>query len=521
MKSSITRRQFVATTATAAASTLIPRTLLASPASGAQRVLIHADSKIGVVRPELHGHFIEHLGSCVYGGLWVGKNSSIPNINGYRKQAVEYLQALGVPVLRWPGGCYADDYHWRDGIGPAEKRPKRVNIHWGEYVEDGSFGTHEFIGLCRLLNAEPYLAGNVGSSTPRELRDWIEYCNYPSGSTLSDERAANGSPEPFRVKYWGVGNESWGCGGNMRPEEYARLYRDFAVYCRDFGGTDLFLVASGPSGDDTHWSRGLMDGLGWERPAGVSMHYYCGSEAASTNFTAEQVDKQLAIYAKVEESIVHQRAVLDSYERGKNVGLILDEWGVWDHISREDEKRYGALWQQSTMRSAVAAGLALNIFNRLADKLYMCNVAQMVNVLQSLLLTDGAKGEHCVRTTTYHAFSLFKAHRSNTAVHTEVAGETSPLGLSVSASRGEKELVVSFVNPQHGNDMQVECTVTGATAGAGASAQMLHETDWNACNTFDQPDRVVPKAATVRVESGTIKLDLPRMSVVTAVIPVQ
>jgi len=320
----LSRRHFVAGTAALTATALVPKSLRAASSSATARVVVRTGSEIGVVRPEFHGHFAEHLGSCVYGGLWVGKNSQIPNIDGYRKQAVEYLKELGIPVLRWPGGCFADDYHWRDGIGPAAKRPKRVNIHWGNYVEDGGFGTHEFIGLCRLLNAEPYLAGNVGSSTPRELRDWIEYCNYPSGSTLSDERAANGSPEPFRVRYWGVGNESWGCGGDMRPEEYARLYRDFAVYCRDFGGTELFLVASGPSGDDTRWSRGLMDGLGWERPQGISMHYYSGGADRSTNFTVDHMNDQLSSYAKVEASIIHQRAVLDSYENGKKTGLILD-----------------------------------------------------------------------------------------------------------------------------------------------------------------------------------------------------
>lgn len=514
----ISRRQFVAGTAAITASALVPKRLLGAPTSSTQRVEIRTDSEIGLVRPEFHGHFIEHLGSCVYGGLWVGKDSHIPNIHGYRKQAVEYLKDLGVPVLRWPGGCFADDYHWRDGIGPAAKRPKRVNIHWGNYIEDGSFGTHEFMGLCRLLNAEPYFAGNVGSSTPHELRDWIEYCNYPSGSTLSDERASNGSPEPFRVRYWGVGNESWGCGGNMRPEEYARLYRDFAVYCRDFGGTELFLVASGPSGNDTHWSRGLMDGLGWERPQGVSMHYYSGGADHSTKFTVDHMNEQLASYAKVEESITHQRAVLDSYENGKKIGLILDEWGVWDNIAEEDEKRYGKLWQQSTMRSAVAAGLGLNIFNRQADKLYMCNIAQMVNVLQSLLLTDGPEGEHCVRTTTYHAFSLFKPHRSKTALRVETE-DSSPLGLSVSASKSDKEIVVTFVNPHHDSDLQVECTLNGGVADGG-TAQILHDADWNACNSFDTPDRVVPKPQPIKVNGSKIQLDLPRLSVVTAILSV-
>jgi len=517
MISSISRRRFVVGTATFAASTLVPSRLLASPASGTQRVTVHADSEIGVVRPEFHGHFIEHLGSCVYGGLWVGKESRIPNLNGYRKQALEYLRELGVPVLRWPGGCFADDYHWRDGIGP--KRPRRVNIHWGEYVEDNSFGTHEFVGLCRLLKAEPYFAGNVGSSTPHELRDWIEYCNYPSGSTLSDERAANGSPEPFRIRYWGVGNESWGCGGNMRPEEYARLYRDFAVYCRNFGGTDLFLVASGPSGNDSHWSRGLMDGLGWERPQGVSMHYYCGGPDRSTSFTADHVAQQLATYARVEEAIVHQRAVLDSYEKGKDIGLILDEWGVWDNIPDEDEKRYGKLWQQSTMRSALAAGLGLNIFNRQADKLHMCNIAQMVNVLQSLILTDGPDGEHCIRTTTYYAFELFKPHRTKTAIRVESESPASS-GLSVSASKSDKELVVTFVNTRHDADLAVECSLQGVSPGAG-TGQILHDADWNACNSFDHPDQVVPKPLALRVEGSKIQLDLPRLSLATAVLPIR
>src|SRR3989449_854629 len=258
MRSPMSRRRFVANAAAVSLTAVVPRGLLGA-SSSTRKVEVRADAEIGVVRPEFHGHFAEHLGSCVYGGLWVGRNSSIPNIDGYRRDAVQYLKELGVPVLRWPGGCFADDYHWRDGIGPAGQRPKRVNIHWGGYVEDNSFGTHEFIGLCRLLGAEPYLAGNVGSGSPHELRDWIEYCNMPSSSTLAEERAKNGSSEPFRVRYWGVGNENWGCGGRMRPEVYADHYRQFSVYIREFGGTKPFLVASGPNGNDTRWTRGFMD----------------------------------------------------------------------------------------------------------------------------------------------------------------------------------------------------------------------------------------------------------------------
>ncbi|MGH9431111.1 MAG: alpha-N-arabinofuranosidase [Terriglobia bacterium] len=508
----MSRRQFAANSAALSLSALVPKGLFGE-SNSAQNVVIRSDAEIGVVRPEFHGQFAEHLGSCVYGGLWVGKKSPFPNLNGYRRQAIEYLRELGIPVLRWPGGCFADDYHWRDGIGPAEQRPKRVNIHWGGYVEDNSFGTHEFIGLCKLIGAEPYFAGNVGSGSPHELRDWIEYCNYPSGSTLADERTANGSPQPFSIRYWGVGNESWGCGGAMSPEEYADLFRRFSVYIREFGGVKPFTVACGPGGDDARWSRGVMDGFHRGMPDGFSMHYYENGKDASTHFTTDHTDEQLMEFAKVEQAIIQQRALLDGYEGGSKIGLILDEWGVWDNIPKADEAKYGRLWQQSTMRSAAAAGLGLNIFNRQADKLYMCNIAQMVNVLQSLLLTDGPEGKNCIRTSTYYTFALFKPHRSKTAVHVE-AGDSTPLGLSASASKSDQELVVSFVNPRRDFDMQVDCTLRGTSAQAGA-AQILQDADWNACNSFDNPSRLVPKSHPVTVEGSNVKIDLPRLSVVT------
>lgn len=475
------------------------------------------DSEIGVISPRLHGQFVEHLGSCIYGGIWVGKRSSIPNVDGYREQAVKYLRDLGIPVVRWPGGCFADDYHWRDGICPASKRPNRVNLHWGGGVENNSFGTHEFIGFCRLIGAEPYFAGNVGSGSPAEMQEWIEYCNYPSGSTLAEERAANGSPEPFGVRLWGVGNESWGCGGQMRPEEYAEMFRRFATFLRPciFGGTRPFLVASGPSNNDADWSRRVMDGMGrYPYPDGFSMHFYENGRSRPTDYNPQTMDEQLAKFASLEQAIIQQRQLLDGYARGRNVAFIVDEWGVWDESVPEEDKRYGLFWQQSTMRSAVAAGLGLNVFNRQADKLYMCNIAQMVNVLQSLLLTDGPEGQHCIRTTTYYAFQMFKAHRGKTAVRVETKG-ASPLGLSASASLRDGELVLSFVNPRYDKDMQVQCALRGGSASSG-SAQILHNSDYNACNSFDDPNRITPQPHTVSMNGSTIQLDLPRTSVVTA-----
>ena len=346
------RRAFAAGAGTALFSAITSRKGFSAP-SAEQSLKIDAGAEIGVVRPELHGHFAEHLGSCTYGGLWVGRNSKIPNIDGHRKQAVEYLKAVGIPVLRWPGGCFADDYHWRDGIGPPEKRPKSVNIHWGNYTEDNSFGTHEFIGLCRLIGAEPYLAGNVGSGTPDELRNWVEYCNYPSGTTLSDERSSNGAREPFRVKYWGVGNENWGCGGNMTPEEYAGHFRRFSTYIRNFGETPPFLIACGPNRNNLDWSKRFLEssrGAGLRRVGGYAMHFYSNGREFATKFTVEEMNRQLSTFAELEKGILEQRALLDTYDSERRIGLMIDEWGIWDRMVPEEEKKYGRLWQQITMR---------------------------------------------------------------------------------------------------------------------------------------------------------------------------
>lgn len=530
MTSNLTRRQFARAGAATGLAAVLPRGVFSAPAAN-RKAVIRADDEIGLVRPEFHSHFAEHLGSCVYGGIWVGPKSPIENVEGFRKAAVDYLKELGVPVLRWPGGCFADDYHWREGIGPVARRPKRVNIHWGNYVEDNGFGTHEFIRFCRLIGAEPYFAANVGSGSPQEMRDWIEYCNFPSGSALAEERAADGSPEPFRVKYWGVGNEAWGCGGNYRPDGAGAEFRRYAGYARTFGDTKPYLIGCGPGGNDAKWTRGFMDALAGSRlPDGYSIHYYVNGDRPPLEFTPEAAMAQLNVFPQVEQAIIEQRALLDSYDHGRGIGLFLDEWGVWDRIPKADQDRNGALWQQSTMRSAVAAGLGLNIFNRQADKLYMCNIAQMVNVLQSVLLTDGPEGRNCVRTTTYYAFMLFKAHRGKTAVpvdgHDWGPGFTANPAykqmpdVSISASRQGPELVVSLVNPRADQDMEVECALRGARAKRGR-AQILHDSDLNACNSFDHPDRVVIRPHEVAVEPGRMRIVLPAMSVATVSVEVE
>lgn len=512
-KRRMSRRAFTAAAASIPLLELVPRGVW-SFADGSQRVKIRADSEIGLVRPELHGHFAEHLGACVYGGIWVGRGSPIPNVNGYRKLTVEYLRELGVPVLRWPGGCFADDYHWRDGVGPAANRPKRVNLHWGGYVEDNSFGTDEFIEFCREIGAEPYICGNVGSGSPEELRDWIEYCNFPSGSTLSDQRIRNGYNEPHGVRYWGVGNENWGCGGEMTAKEYAGLYRRFAAYTPTFGGLKPFLIACGPNRNDTSWSRDFMDNVPPRRlPQGFAMHYYVEGKDNPAAYSAADMATQLATFSDIEQAVIQQRALLDGYDSGRNVALILDEWGVHDRVVPSEERTHGRLWQECTMRSALAIALGLNLFNRQADKLYMCNLTQTVNVRAPLLQTDGPEGQRCIRTSVYFVFSLFKPHRSKTSVRVETDDPASAR-LSVSASRQDRDMVISMVNASADEDMQIDCSL-GAERVGSASAQIVHAEDLNAFNSFDDPEKIAPRSHPARVENSSIQLDLPRLSVIS------
>lgn len=479
-------------------------------------VILRTRDAIGVIRPELHGHFLEHLGTATYGGIWVGRDSPVPNIDGLRLEAVEHLRTMGVPVLRWPGGCFADNYHWRQGIGPPSGRPRTVNHSWGGMIEDNGFGTHEFMHLCALTGAQPYLAGNMGSGSPAELRDWVEYCNYPAGSTLADERRANGAPEPFRVRYWGVGNESWACGGHMSPEEYAALYARFATFIPACGGTVPYLIAVGPNNNDTAWTRRFFTALARERAFappihGYTMHMYSWGTCPATAYTPDAVREQLATYDRLEHAIIEQRAYLDSLVpllgRGQ-VDLLVDEWGNWDVSEPDVEEAHGRFWQQNTVRDAVGAALGLNVFHRQADKLAMCNLAQIANVLHAPLLTSG---DRCVRTPTWYTFALMKEHRGRTAVkveNTSMAAED----VSVSASRDDRAVIVTVANPDPLTGRGVRLVLDGATA-AGTECQLIAHADRNACNTFDAPDTVIPHPVAARCSGDIVTVELPPLSV--------
>ncbi len=473
------------------------------------RIVISLDEPIGRIAPEIFGHFAEHLGLCVEEGLWVGPDSKIPNTNGIRSDSLNALRRLRVPVLRWPGGCYADDYHWEDGIGPREQRPRRVNIHWGQTIEDGGFGTHEFIDLCRAIGAQPYFAGNLGSGAVREMRDWVEYCNFAGDSTLARRRAANGSPQPFGVKYWGVGNENWGCGGNFCPEDYAVAYKQYSSYLRDFSGHKLFLVACGPNGNDLNWSRRFFSKLGGYRHLhGYAAHYYTwnrhGNYGTATKFDADQYYMLLHESLRIEDVVVQQRALMDSVDPKREIGLFVDEWGSWHPV--ETGRNEAHLYQQNSMRDAILAALTFNIFHRHADKVVMANIAQVCNVLQSMILTDGPK---FVTTPTFSVFEMFRHHQGGQSVRTRVeAGDVSfswksePKALprlSAAASIQAGILTLSVVNTDATQPLEVQIELRG---GAGKQAQIvtLANRDPQAHNTFETPNAVTPTNSSAEIK---------------------
>ena len=399
------------------------------------KLVINENKTEGHINPEIYGHFSEHLGRCIYEGLYVKEDSGIPNVNGMRTDVVEALKEMQIPVLRWPGGCFADEYHWKDGIGPKENRKKMINTHWGGVVEDNSFGTHEFFELCRQLGCKTYVNGNVGSGTVQEMSEWVEYMTFEGVSPMADLRKKNGHEKAWKVDYFGVGNENWGCGGNMTPEYYGNLYRRYQTFVRDYDGNKkIRKIACGANSDDYEWTQevmkacfrrispqqhGMMDGL--------SLHYYTVPETwdhkgSATEFAEKDWYKTMKKTMYMEELIRRHSAIMDQYDPDKKVGMIVDEWGTWYDV--EPGTNPGFLYQQNTMRDALVAGINLNLFNKHSDRVKMANIAQMVNVLQSMILTEGEK---LVKTPTYHVFDLYQVHQENDLLASSL--ETEQVGL--------------------------------------------------------------------------------------------
>ena len=361
------------------------------------------------INKDIYGHFAEHLGFCIYNGFYVGEKSSVPNTNGVRNDIINALKEMKIPVLRWPGGCFADTYHWKDGIGPKEKRPKTLNVFWGQVPEDNSFGTHEFMNLCDLLGCDPYLSLNLGSGTVQEMNEWIDYLTSPYSTNMPNLRKENGREKPWKVKYIGVGNESWGCGGNMKPETYVEQFNRYSNYCFNYGENKLFKVAVGPNGPDYNWTDVLMKNTSWDMQ-GIGMHYYTcdwSNKWPATGFDKATWYTVISEALKMDELITKNSTIMDKYDPKKRVALLVDEWGTWYKVEPGTNPDF--LYQQNTLRDAIVAGLTLNIFNNHCDRVRMANLAQTVNVLQSVILT---KDDKMVLTPTYYVFKMYKVHQN-------------------------------------------------------------------------------------------------------------
>lgn len=483
-------------------------------------LVIRADQPKGTINRNIYGQFAEHLGRLIYGGLWVGESSSIPNTRGLRNDVIAALKELRIPVIRWPGGCFADEYHWRDGIGPRDKRPHRPNASWGG-VDPNAFGTHEFMDLCELLGADPYINGNLGSGTPQEMMEWIEYMTSDSDSTLANLRRQNGRDKPWKVPYFAVGNESWGCGGEMRPEQYADEFRRYATFVKDYSGNRIQKLAVGPHDDYYNWTEVLMSQAA-RQMNGLSLHYYTlptgdwGHKGSATEFGEKDWHATLVRTLRLEEFIRKHSAIMDKYDPQKRIGLMVDEWGTW--YDPEPGRDMGALYQQNSLRDAIVAGINLNIFNNHSDRVQMANIAQMVNVLQAMILTDKEK---MLLTPTYHVFEMYKVHQGATLIPVELTapeykfGQSAIPSLHASASRDQSgRLHLSIVNLDPNHAAQVSTKVIGAKV-RNVTGRVLTAPTMNAMNTFEQPDAVKPQPFTgVKVQGNEITLSLPSKSVV-------
>lgn len=494
------------------------------------RAVVDLDVPGAVISRHLYGHFAEHLGHCIYGGFWVGEDSPVPNVGGIRSDVVAALRALEIPNLRWPGGCFADEYHWRDGVGPRRERPRMVNTHWGNVEENNHFGTHEFMALCDLLGAEAYVNGNLGSGTVREMSEWVEYLTRDGDSSMVALRRANGRQEPWRVRFWGLGNEAWGCGGGMRPEAYADLARRYGTFCRDYDGNRLYRIAAGAPDDDLTWTRALMEAVSCLgcRPSGrppfqaISFHYYTHSgeglsSASATEFTPEQYYRTMANAADIDRVIAAHSAVMDAYDPDRTVGLVCDEWGTWWQV--EPGTNPGFLRQQNTMRDALVAAVHFDIFHKHAERLAMANIAQTVNVLQSMIMTDDR--DEMVLTPSYHVFEMNKGHHEARRLPvyvldapTRSVDDQQLSTISMSASTKNERALISVSNVDLSEHAEVRLDLRGRGV-ADTAGRILTGASANSHNATDAGSSVAPVPLEVTIEGGALRLTLPPHSFAT------
>ena len=484
---------------------------------------LKADQPGAVVNRNIYGHFAEHLGRGIYEGVWVGPDSPIPNTRGIRNDVVAALKALNIPVLRWPGGCFADEYHWRDGIGPREKRPSMINTNWGGVVENNHFGTHEFMDLVDQLGTDAYITGNVGSGTAQEMMEWVEYLTSDAISPMANLRRQNGRDKAWRIPYFGVGNEPWGCGGNMRAEYYADEFRKYNSFIKNYDrNKPIFRIASGAQPSNYAWTETLMDQVG-RRMNGLSLHYYTlptgnwGKKGSATVFGEDQWFATLSRTLQMDEFITKHAAVMDKTDPQKRIGLVVDEWGTWYDVEPGTEP--GFLYQQNTLRDAIVAALNFHIFHRHADRVVMANIAQTINVLQAMILTDKEK---MLRTPTYWVFEMFKVHQGGTVLPVDVVSPDYAFGdqkipaVSASATRTAdgKAVYFSLANAHP----RAAVTLTVSLAGYSPSAvtgRVLTAPAMNAYNTFAAPDAVMPAPfGGASLKGGTLEVRLRPKSVV-------
>lgn len=485
-------------------------------------MVIDGSNAKNTISRHIYGHFSEHLGRCIYDGFWVDPSMNVPKQDRIRMDIVNALKKIKIPNLRWPGGCFADEYHWRDGIGPRNLRPRMVNTNWGGVSEDNSFGTHEFLELCSLLNCEPYIAGNVGSGTVEEMAKWVEYLNSDASSTMTELRKQNGRAEPWRVKYWGVGNESWGCGGNMTPDYYADEYKRYATYARNYHNAPLYRIASGASENDYNWTETLMRKAGnmmW----GITLHHYTlptgnwGKKGSATSFDEKEYFSTMKNCLYMEELVTRHSTIMDKYDPAKKVALVVDEWGVWTDV--EPGTNPGFLYQQNSLRDALVAGTTLNIFNNHCERVKMANLAQTINVLQAIVLT---KGTEMLLTPTYHVFDLYKAHMDATMLPVnfqspEYILENQKLpAINVSASRDSSGSIhLTIVNIDPGK----KYTIRGKLVSANwktVTGQVLTSTRLSDYNSFENKEKVrITSFAGARKEGEDLVVELPAQSIVS------